>query len=81
MAVPSSIRLLAILISQQRDHNMNAAECFKTVSGDVVAWIEQSDTVHLKTVNEYGDPVELTAEELKTLIDGLSRLYNIIKDE
>ena len=42
------------------------------------AWVEQSDTVHLKAVDEHGDPVELTAYDLKTLIDELSRLHAII---
>jgi methionyl-tRNA synthetase len=55
---------------------MNTAEVF--TRGYVSAWIEQSDTVHLKAVDEHGDPVELSAEELKALIDELSRLYGNI---
>jgi len=47
----------------------------------VVAWVEQSDTVHLKAVDEHGDPVELAAEELKSLIAELSRLHDIVTTE
>ena len=57
---------------------MSTAEVFKTAGGSVIAWVDQADTVHLKAVDEHGDPVELTTEELKSLIDELSRLYGII---
>ena len=58
---------------------MSTADVFGTAGGCVSAWIEQEDTVHLKAVDEYGDPVELTADELKSLVEELSRLYAIIK--
>lgn len=60
---------------------MSIAEVFKTARGCVSAWIEQDDTVHLKAVDEHGDPVELTADELRSLLDELSRLYGILKTE
>ncbi len=60
---------------------MKAADIFKTAGGRVCAWVEQSDTVHLKAVNEHGDPVELTAEELKALIEELSRLHGVVKND
>ncbi|HET6883335.1 MAG TPA: hypothetical protein VFI31_24510 [Pirellulales bacterium] len=60
---------------------MNTADVFKTACGRVSAWVEQADTVHLKAVDEHGDPVELTADELRSLIEELSRLYGIIKTE
>jgi hypothetical protein len=61
--------------------SMNTAEIFKTASGRVSAWVEQADTVHLKAVDGHGDPVELTADELESLIDELSRLYGIVRTE
>lgn len=61
--------------------SMNTADVFKTACGRVSAWVEQADTVHLKAVDEHGDPVELTADELRSLIEELSRLYGIIKTE
>lgn len=58
---------------------MKTAEGFKAAGSRVCAWVEQEDTVHLRAADEYGDPVELTAEQLKSLIDELSRLYDVVK--
>lgn len=60
---------------------MKAADVFKTAGGRVCAWVEQSDTVHLKAVDEHGDPVELMADELRALIDELSRLHSVVKSD
>jgi hypothetical protein len=57
---------------------MSTAEVFNTARGCVSAWIEQDDNVHIKAVDQHGDPVELTADELKSLIEELSRLYGIV---
>jgi hypothetical protein len=57
---------------------MKQTEMIEIAHGDVRAWVEQ-EAVHLKAADQYGDPVELNAEELKSLIDELSRLYEIVK--
>lgn len=56
-----------------------AADIFKTAGRRVCAWAEQSNTVHIKAVDEHGDPVELTPEELKSLIDYCGACNAIVK--
>ncbi len=34
---------------------------------DVYAWIEQGASIHLKAVSQFGDPVELTADEARSI--------------
>ena len=41
--------------------------------GSVRAWIEQ-ETVHIKIVDSYGDPVELAEHEVTSLISALTNL-------
>jgi len=48
--------------------------------GEVRAWIEQGQSVHLKAVDPHGDPVELTAAEVKKLADTLLKFYERIRD-
>ena len=50
---------------------MNAnREIHEFADGEVVFWIEQ-ETIHLKTVAQHGDPVELTENEAKRLAAAL----------
>lgn len=53
-------------------------ETIEIAHGDVRAWVEQ-ETVHLKAADQYGDPVELNADELKLLIGELTRLYESVR--
>ena len=41
-------------------------------------WVEQ-EAVHLKAADQYGDPVGLSAEEVKLLIGELTRLYESVR--
>jgi gamma-glutamyltranspeptidase len=59
----------------------NNDNVFEISDGNVRAWIEQGNTVHIKAVDRYGDPVEVTTKELKSLIDELSRLYKSVECE
>ncbi len=54
---------------------MNKAKqrVFKLSHGDVVAWAEAGAAVHLKCVTPQGDPVELNAEEVRSLCEALLR--------
>ncbi len=54
--------------------NETRQEVFKLSHGDVVAWVEPGEAVHLKCVTPQGDPVELNAEEIKALCEALQRL-------
>jgi len=40
--------------------------------GEVSAWIDGG--IHLKAITKFGDPVELSAEEARMVVDGLLRL-------
>ena len=48
--------------------------------GEVRAWIEQGQSVHIKAVDLHGDPVEMTASEVKKLADTLLKFYERIRD-
>jgi hypothetical protein len=41
--------------------------------GELRAWIEQ-ETVHLKAVDSHGDPIELSADEVRRLAQELAKL-------
>jgi hypothetical protein len=47
--------------------------------GDIRVWVENETAVHIKAVNNFGDPVELNADELKELIEKLSELLKQIE--
>jgi hypothetical protein len=49
----------------------NAKNVIELADGDVRAWIEQGNAVHIKAVDRYGDPVELTARQAKELGEAL----------
>jgi hypothetical protein len=40
-------------------------------AGDVYMWVEQGSSVMLKAVTSFGDPVELTADEVQEVIAAL----------
>jgi len=59
---------------------MNLGKNNNTVSvsdGEVQAWIDGG--IHLKATTAAGDPVELSAEEAREIIDGLLRLVAILE--
>jgi hypothetical protein len=61
---------------------MSLVERTDTVSvsdGEVSAWIDGG--IHLKATTPSGDPVELSAEEAKLVIDGLVRLVAALEAE
>ena len=47
---------------------MNMTEpIYKFSNGEVCFWIEDGSSIHFKSTNRYGDPVELNAEEAKEI--------------
>ena len=42
--------------------------------GEVYFWIEQESSIHLKATSQYGDPVELTADEARDIAKGLNQV-------
>ena len=44
-----------------------SSEPQKFADGDVSFWIEQDSSIHLKASSSHGDPVELSAEEARSI--------------
>jgi hypothetical protein len=47
--------------------------------GDVCVWIEQEGSISIKAVTSFGDPVELSTDEAKDLVDALLRFISEIE--
>ena len=47
---------------------------FKLSDGDVYCWVEQGSSIMLKSATKVGDPVELSAEEARSLANELLRM-------
>ena len=39
---------------------------------DCMVWVEQESSIQMKAVTSHGDPIELTDEEVKSLVDFLT---------
>jgi hypothetical protein len=48
----------------------------KFASGDVCFWIEQESSIHLKAVDKFSDPVELTEIEAREIAETLLKMAN-----
>lgn len=53
---------------------MAAAEDVYTVADHVTLWNEQGGSIHLKTREPHGDPVELSADAARELVEILTKL-------
>ena len=42
--------------------------------GDFSAWIEQESSIHVKACTVYGDPIELSTQEIREVIRLLAEL-------
>ena len=47
--------------------------------GEIVLWIEQDSSIHIKAVSPHGDPVELSAHEAEELGRLLLRMAEQIR--
>ena len=45
-----------------------------TVADHITVWIADGGSIHIKTRDPYGDPVELTAHEARELVEVLNDL-------
>ena len=50
-----------------------------TVADDVAVWIADGGSIHIKTSDPHGDPVELTEEDALELAAILTRLANDLR--
>jgi hypothetical protein len=50
---------------------MSAKELQQFSGGEVYFWIEADSSIMLKAVTSYGDPVELGAEQVREIAEGL----------
>ena len=48
-------------------------------NGDIVIWIVEESSLHIKCVTKHGDPVELNAEEVKELCEVLTAMAKRIE--
>jgi len=51
-------------------------DIFRLSDSELCAWIEQNDSIHIKAITKFGDPVELTDEDVKKLIRFLQDYIN-----
>ena len=64
---------------EPRNKELNQSVDIKRFAdGDVFLWIEQESSVHIKTVSEHGDPVELTEDEAEELGKALISMSHIL---
>ena len=45
---------------------------YKNIEGDVYIWIEQGQSICIKAVTSFGDPVELNATEAREIAEKLN---------
>ncbi len=57
----------------------NSEESVTMCDGDFRAWIEQ-EAIHIKATDTYGDPVELSADEVRLLAKQLLKLADRIRE-
>ncbi len=43
-------------------------------NGEIVLWIDDDSSLHLKSVTKFGDPVELSLEEVNELCEVLRKI-------
>ena len=51
---------------------------FKLSDGELELWIEQNQSLCIKAITEYGDPVELSCDEARILLSKLKEFVDII---
>jgi hypothetical protein len=54
-------------------------ESLSLSGGEVNLWLSEDGTIHIKAITSFGDPVELSSEEAKTLADHLRRFANLVE--
>lgn len=57
----------------------DTSELTSISNGDIVFWIEQGTSIHIRARTPEGDPVELSEEEAKELAHGLLRLVKLLE--
>jgi len=53
---------------------------YTSEDGCIDAWIEQDSSIHLKSISKFGDPVELTANEVRVLAENLRKLAELLDE-
>jgi hypothetical protein len=56
-----------------------ANESMYTVADHVTLWIADGGSIHIKTRDPYGDPVELNEHEAEELVEVLNKLIAELK--
>ena len=53
----------------------------KLSNGEIQLWIEQEDSICIKAVTDFGDPVELSIDEALLLINELTKMVSLYERE
>ena len=53
---------------------MDSFRSFSVDEGHVRVWLDEDDNFFIKAVDEYGDPVELSEDQLEELVAGMIRI-------
>jgi hypothetical protein len=60
---------------------MSGIVVHELAGGDITLWIDAAGIIHIKTKNEYNDPVELNDEEALELSQLLAHLVSESRNE
>jgi hypothetical protein len=60
---------------------MSGTVVHQLAGGEIALWIDAAGVIHIKTKNEYNDPVELNDEEALELSRLLAHLVSESRDE
>ena len=71
---PFAIRRATSTVRRQENDCVDDDEHISISDGEVRAWIEQGESVHIKAVTREGDPVELSVGQARRLAQSLLKL-------
>ena len=72
------IKHLTGLASKDEDGSMkNSSHVHRFSDGNLIFWVEQNTSIHIKAVTSSNDPVELSEEEAKAFV---SELLSAVKE-
>ncbi len=54
---------------------------YKVSGDDIIMWLEQDSSIHIKASNGYNDPIELNLSEAKELHKKLQKLIQMLEEK
>ncbi len=65
-------------MNSEINENAEDSDIISLSGGDIMIWIENDSSLHLKSITKQNDPVELNCEELVELCEILQKLVKRI---